>query len=67
MKKKIDLVINTSDGRHVNSVKDSTSLRRAALINRVPYCTTMSATLACIEGIKSLKSKKMNIKAIQDL
>ena len=65
--KKIDLVINTSDGKHINSIKDSTSLRRSALINKVPYCTTMSAALACVEGIKSLKSKKINVRAIQEL
>ena len=65
--KKIDLVINTSDGKHVDSIKDSTSLRRSALINKVPYCTTMSFAFACIEGIKSLKSKKINVRAIQEL
>ncbi len=65
--KKIALVINTGGGKHASRVQDSTSLRRATLINKVPYCTNMSTAYACLEGIKSLKSKKINVKAIQEL
>jgi len=65
--KKISLVINTSEGKRISAVKDSTSLRRATLINKVPYCTNMSTAYACLEGIKSLKSKKMGVMAIQDI
>ena len=65
--KKISLVINTGGGKRSHIVKDSTSLRRATLINKVPYCTNMSTAYACVKGIKSLKSKKMDIKAIQDI
>jgi len=65
--KKISLVINTGGGKRSHIVKDSTSLRRATLINKVPYCTNMSTAYACLEGIKSLKSKKMNVQAIQKI
>ena len=65
--KKIALVINTGGGKRAYRVQDSTSLRRATLINKVPYCTNMSTAYACLEGIKSLKSKKMNVKAIQNI
>ena len=65
--KKISLVINTGGGKKTHTIKDSTSLRRATLINKVPYCTNMSTAYACLEGIKSLKSKKMEIKAIHDI
>ena len=65
--KKIALVINTGGGKRTTRIQDSTSLRRATLINKVPYCTNMSTAYACLEGIKSLKSKKMNVKAIQEL
>ena len=65
--KKIALVINTGGGKRSSRIQDSTSLRRATLINKVPYCTNMSTAYACLEGIKSLKSKKMDIKAIQDI
>ena len=65
--KKIALVINTGGGKRDYRTLDSTSLRRATLINKVPYCTNMSTAYACLEGIKSLKSKKVNVKAIQEL
>jgi len=65
--KKIALVINTGGGKRVYRIQDSTSLRRATLINKVPYCTNMSTAYASIEGIKSLKSKKMDVKAIQNI
>ena len=65
--KKIALVINTGGGKRVYRVQDSTSLRRATLINKVPYCTNMSTAYACLECIKSLKSKKIDVKAIQEL
>jgi carbamoyl-phosphate synthase large subunit len=65
--KKIALVINTGGGKRTHIVQDSTSLRRATLINKVPYCTNMSTAYACLEGIKSLKTKKMNVKAIQSI
>ena len=65
--KKIALVINTGGGKLAYRVQDSTSIRRATLINKVPYCTNMSTAYACLEGIKSLKSKKINVKAIQEL
>jgi len=65
--KKISLVINTSEGKHISTVKDSTSLRRATLINKVPYCTNMSTAYACLEGIKSLKSKKITVTSLQDI
>ena len=63
--KKIDLVVNTSDG--LSSTKDSFSLRRATLINKVPYCTNMSTAVACLEGIRALKTKKLKVKSIQEM
>jgi len=64
--KKISLVINTGGGKKTHIIKDATSLRRATLINKVPYCTNMSTAYTCLQAIKSLKSKKINVKAIQD-
>jgi len=62
---KIDLVVNTSDG--LSLTKDSFSLRRATLINKVPYCTNMSTAYACLEGIKALKTKKIKVKSLQEV
>jgi len=65
--KKIALVINTGGGKRTSRIQDSTSLRRATLINKVPYCTNMSTAYACLEGIKSLKTKKITVTSIQDI
>ena len=63
--KNIELVINTTEG--AKSVSDSYSLRRSALINKIPYCTTLAAANACIQAIDSLKNNEIKVKAIQEL
>ena len=65
--KKIALVINTGGGNTEHRLNDAIALRRATLKNKVPYCTNMSTALACIEGIKSLKTKKLEITTLQEL
>jgi len=60
--KNIELVINTTEG--TKSISDSYSLRRSALVNKIPYCTSLAAAKACIEAINSLKNKKITVKAI---
>ena len=65
--KKIALVINTGGGKSEHRINDAIALRRATLKNKVPYCTNMSTALACIEGIKSLKTKKLEVCSLQDL
>ena len=65
--KKIALVINTGGGNSEHRLSDAIALRRATLKNKVPYCTNMSTALACIEGIKSLKTKKMEVNSLQEL
>ena len=64
--KKIALVINTGGGNSEHRLNDAIALRRATLKNKVPYCTNMSTALACIEGIKSLKTKKLEVNSLQD-
>jgi len=64
--KKIAIVINTGGGKSEHRLSDAIALRRATLKNKVPYCTNMSTALACIEGIKSLKTKKLEINSIQE-
>ncbi len=65
--KKIALVINTGGGNSEHRLNDAIALRRATLKNKVPYCTNMSTALACIEGIMSLKVKKLEITSLQDI
>ncbi len=63
---KISLVINTGGGNKKHRISDARSIRRATLINKVPYCTNMSTAYAFLEAIKSLKTKKLSVKSLQD-
>ena len=65
--KRIALVINTGGGNSEHRINDAIALRRATLKNKVPYCTNMSTAQACLEAIKSLKTKKLDIIALQEL
>ena len=65
--KKIALVINTGGGNKAFRVSDAIALRRATLKNKVPYCTNMSTAYACLEAIKSLKTKRLDITSLQDI
>ena len=59
----IQLVINTSEG--VTSIKDSFSLRQTALLNKIPYYTTLQGAKAASLAIKSIIDKSINVKSIQ--
>ena len=65
--KKIALVINTGGGKSEHRLNDAIALRRATLINKVPYCTNMSTAQACLKGIKSLKTKAITVTPLQDI
>ena len=65
--KKISLVINTGGGNSEHRLSDAIALRRATLINKVPYCTNMSTAQACLEGIRSLKTKEITVTSLQDI
>jgi carbamoyl-phosphate synthase large subunit len=59
----IQLVINTAEG--TNSIKDSFSLRQTALLNKIPYYTTLQGANAATLGIKAIKEEIINVKSIQ--
>ena len=65
--KKIALVINTGGGNSEQKLNDAMALRRATLVNKVPYCTNMSTAYVCLEGIRSLKTKKITVTSLQDI
>jgi carbamoyl-phosphate synthase large subunit len=65
--KKIALVINTGGGNSEHQLHDAMALRRATLLNKVPYCTNMSTAQVCLKGIKSLKTKKITVTSLQDI
>ena len=61
----IDLVINTSEG--VSSLRDSFGIRRTALMNKVPYYTTIAGAKAIAKAISHLKEHGgLQVKSIQE-
>ena len=64
--KKISLVINTGGGNSEHRINDARALRRGTLANKIPYCTNMSTAYSFLEAIKSLKTKKLQVKSLQD-
>ncbi|MCL6707068.1 carbamoyl-phosphate synthase large subunit [Pseudomonas sp. R2.Fl] len=61
--RQVQLVINTTDGN--KAISDSKSLRRAALMQKVPYYTTMAGALAAAEAIKALKQGQLEVRPLQ--
>ncbi len=61
--RQVQLVINTTDGN--KAISDSKSLRRAALMQKVPYYTTMSGALAAAEAIVALKAGSLEVRPLQ--
>ncbi len=59
----ISLVINTTFGKQ--SIADSYSIRRSALVHNVPYFTTISAARAACLAIETLKKSQLTVKSIQ--
>ena len=55
--KKINLIFNTTEG--ASAIKDSFTLRRSAINNKVPYYTTMAGAKAVVEAIKELSNKNL--------
>ena len=59
----IQLVFNTTEG--VQALMDSRSLRRAALLPKVPYYTTLSGAIAAARGIKAYLGGDLEVRALQ--
>lgn len=59
----IQLVFNTTDGPQ--ALADSRSLRRAALLHKVPYYTTLAGAIAAAEGIKAYCSGDLEVRSLQ--
>lgn len=59
----IDLIFNTTEG--AQSIQDSYTLRRSALLGSVPYYTTSRGAISAMEAIKVLKSSSLEVKPLQ--
>jgi carbamoyl-phosphate synthase large subunit len=61
--RQVHLVINTTDGN--KAISDSKSLRRATLMQKVPYYTTMAGAEAAARAIKALKAGSLEVRTLQ--
>ncbi len=60
----VQLVFNTTEG--AQALNDSRTLRRAALLHRVPYYTTLAGAMAASEGIRAYAAGDLEVRALQD-
>ena len=59
----IDIVFNTTEG--VEALRDSKDIRRTALLNHIPYYTTLAGARAITQAIKALKADILKVTPIQ--
>ena len=59
----IALIINTTEGWQ--SLKDSQSIRMAALNRKVPYFTTAAGSVAAVEAIGALRGAQLEVRSLQ--
>jgi len=60
----VHLLINTPLGKFTQ--QDDYAIRRAALVHRVPYTTTMSAASAACDAIIALRSRTGSVRSLQE-
>jgi carbamoyl-phosphate synthase large subunit len=59
----VALVFNTTEG--AQALADSRALRRAALLHKVPYYTTLSGAIAAALGIKAYLGGEFEVRTLQ--
>jgi carbamoyl-phosphate synthase large subunit len=59
----IDLVLNTTEG--MQSIKDSYSLRRTALMEQIPYYTTLAGSLMAMRAMKAQITQGLEVASLQ--
>ncbi|NIJ40956.1 carbamoyl-phosphate synthase large subunit [Parvibaculum indicum] len=60
---KVQLVFNTTEG--AQALQDSMSLRRAALMMKVPYYTTVAGARAAVLGIEAIRTDQLEVASLQ--
>src|SRR3546814_2496299 len=59
----IQLVFNTSEG--AASIRDSFDLRHTALMNKIPYFTTVAGAKAAVRAIEALRAGSLAVSPLQ--
>jgi carbamoyl-phosphate synthase large subunit len=60
----IDLLVNTPLGK--KSQYDDYAMRRAAIVRKTPYCTTMSAAEAAFGAAVALRMQRRQVRSLQE-
>jgi carbamoyl-phosphate synthase large subunit len=60
----IDLLLNTPLGKHAQ--QDDYMIRRAAIVQGIPYTTTLSAASAAADAIIALRSRELSVRSLQE-
>jgi carbamoyl-phosphate synthase large subunit len=60
----VQLLINTPMGKHTQH--DDYSLRQMAIAQKIPYTTTLSAASAASDAILALRSRRQDVRPIQE-
>ncbi len=61
---RINLVFNTASG--AAAIRDSFSLRQTALMNKIPYYTTVPEARASVIAIQTMQDDHLSVRSIQD-
>ena len=59
----VQLVFNTTEGKQ--SLQDSFSLRRTALMMKIPYYTTTAGALAAAQAIAAIRNDDLDVRPLQ--
>ncbi|MGH6991067.1 MAG: carbamoyl-phosphate synthase large subunit, partial [Stellaceae bacterium] len=59
----VQLVFNTTEGAQAKT--DSFSLRRTALVNEIPYYTTVAGSRAAVQAIAALAAGNLEVASLQ--
>ncbi|MDH3240242.1 MAG: carbamoyl-phosphate synthase large subunit [Alphaproteobacteria bacterium] len=59
----VQLVFNTTEG--AQAIRDSFDIRRTALLNKIPYYTTVAGICAATQGISALKTEGLEVHPLQ--
>ncbi|MFS4439608.1 carbamoyl-phosphate synthase large subunit [Paracoccaceae bacterium GXU_MW_L88] len=60
---RVDLVMNTTEGQQ--AIDDSRSMRAVCLSDRIPYYTTLAASLAAAQAIRAREEGEIAVRALQ--
>ena len=59
----VDIVFNTTEG--AKALADSYSIRRTALLNHIPYYTTIAGAMAVTRAIKAVRADILKVAPLQ--